>query len=480
MLKRLLFTVIVLALALTPAINQAGISQAATKPHAFCAGQTTFTCQTLGTYNGQNVDFPTGTNGCTGPLVGVFGSSALKSYVLAAAADYCTAAAANHGGDKTQTPDVEYYVDPNSAGQTLSADSCPGVDYAADNSGVSNAIGVSDVFAPACAGSLARSASTIVDTNVGVNAVVAITQCPGATQPQGGAVHPLGSPVVCGGQAPQSASGCTVSGAEFSAPNNMSVSSANLLWSGNASDYSIVGGCSSSTGSGTTAPQLQQRSVGSGTRITWCDNIFGPGNDGSCANSTGAGTAGSTGTMVKDVCGNASNGAAALDPLGSIGYISRSAAVADPNKTSEALQNCGIVSLNGVSAYNQDCNPADSLGSPATYASFTGSNSGFNPESGAKICNGDLTVATNQYPAWGYEHFDLNKTAKTGGQDAAAIDFIDFITATNNSGDTVNYATTKGDEPQFLAQGFMRLCQMTVTRSADGGAPHPSASGATC
>jgi hypothetical protein len=48
------------------------------------------------------VTFPTGTNGCTGPLVPVYGSSTMKAFILQAA-DYCGTFAS-----PSTAPNVEY------------------------------------------------------------------------------------------------------------------------------------------------------------------------------------------------------------------------------------------------------------------------------------------------------------------------------------------------------------------------------------
>jgi hypothetical protein len=43
----------------------------------------------------DGISFPGDTNGCFGPLVGVFGSSSLKDFILATAQDYCAYQLAN-------------------------------------------------------------------------------------------------------------------------------------------------------------------------------------------------------------------------------------------------------------------------------------------------------------------------------------------------------------------------------------------------
>jgi len=403
---------------------------------------------TLGAFNGTPVTYNTNTNGCNGTLIGVFGSSAVKSFVLQAAIDYCNQYKAAHGGSGVGGPDVEYAVSP-------AGDSCPGVDYAADNSDA-NEIGASDVFAPACTGTLARPSSKINDTNLGPNIVDAIAQCPGANDVQGGSVHPLSPDVQCQGSS-ATLSTCPADGSpvnlQFPAPDNLAQLAGRLLWSGAIGDYSQVGGCLGDT------PVLQERVVGSGTRATYCLNIFGPGND-QCQNNSPAGPADTTGTMVKDVCGNSTTGAGPVDPAGTIGYVARTAVVKNPNQpagvTNAPLAGCGLIQFNGRDGYNRNCDPGQvTLGNPQPYT-------GINSQSGKTTCKGDLQVVDGEYAVWGYEHFDVNAAA--GSNNAAAKAFITFALS---------------DDITFQSLGFMRNCQMQVARGVDGG-PYTASNGATC
>lgn len=402
------------------------------------------TTTTLGNFNGTPVTYNTNTNGCDGTLIGVFGSSAVKSFVLQAAIDYCNQYKAAHGGNGSGGPDVEYAISP-------AGDSCPGVDYAADNSDA-NEIGASDVFAPACTGALARAASKINDTNLGPNIVDAIAQCPGANDVQGGSVHPLSPDVQCQGSAATAGTCASIPTLQFPAPDNLSQLGGRLLWSSAAGDWSQVGGCLGFT------PFLQERVTGSGTRATYCLNIFGPGVD-LCANTATAPAADTTGTMVKDVCGNSTTGAGPVDGFGTIGYVARTAVVKNPNQpagvTNAPLAGCGLVQLGGKDGYNRNCDPGQvTMGNPQPYT-------GVNAQSGATTCKGDLQVVDGEYAVWGYEHFDVNQVS---GNNAAAKAFITFAL---------------GDDITFQSLGFMRNCQMQVSRGIDGG-PYVATAGASC
>jgi len=414
--KGILAALAAAALAVAPVLSGSGV-------HA--AGSTVI----------HGITFATGTNNCTGPIVPVYGSSALKSFILKAAADYCNNTSAN-----PTHIDVEY---------ASGGDSCPGVDWAADYND-NNELGVSDVYAPGCAGSFARSSAKIVDSQVSVNAVESIAQCPGASTPQGGSPNAPASATQCAGNGSGAAGSDT-----FPAPNNESVQAAQLLWNGTDSDYGQIGGTSGA------APTLQQRSPGSGTRATWCFNLYGPGLDGSCANSSAAGTAATTGVELGDVCGNpyaAGGPAAPADPNGTIGYSSRGGVTVDPRQPSGGLlpvAGCGIVQLNGQDGYNRNCNPAGTTAS-SPY-------SGINSESGAPTCNGDLQVATGSYPTWGYEHLDYNSSGATSAASA-------FVTYVNTN------ATAQTD---FRTYGFMQNCQMLQTRATDAG-PYSASPGASC
>jgi len=397
---------------------------------------------TLGRFNGTPVTYNPGqdSGGCTGIPVVVFGSTALKTFIQQASQDYC-----NTFADKSTAPDVEYAVSP-------AGDSCPGVVYAADNTDA-NEIGASDVFPAACTGALARAASKILDTNLGVNVVNAITQCPGANDVQGGSVHPLNNDIQCQGSAATAGACGAIPSLQFPAPDNLSQLGGRLLWTSAAGDWSQVGGCLGNT------PFLQERVTGSGTRATYCLSIFGPGVD-LCANTATAPAADTTGTMVKDVCGNSTTGVGPVDSLGTIGYVSRAAVVVNPNQpagvTNAPLAGCGLVQLGGKDGYNRTCDPGQvTLGNPQPYT-------GVNPQSNRTTCRGDLQVADGEYQVWGYVHLDLNPTSN-GNTEARA--FLVFVQAV--------------DAVLFEQDGFMLPCHMQISRGIDGG-PYVSNPGATC
>jgi len=378
---------------------------------------------------------PQSVSGCGGPLVSVYGASALKSVMVQAAQDFCNAQIAD-GASAGAAYDVEY-----SDGGTA----CVGVDFAADHPGADD-VGASTVFAPACTGGAARPSSSIVDTAIGVNVVESIAQCPGANDLQGSSPHPTSVDVPCAGN------GSGQNNQTFTAPNNESVQTAQLLWSSALGDYAQAGGTANNP------PTVQQRIPGSGDRATWCQNLYGPGNDQCVGNATNTTT---TGDELTVVCGNpyASGGPAApTDGANAIGYASRAALVLDPRQPPggvNALAGCGIVALNGASGYNRTCDPVD----PST---FTPDTSAANPESGEITCKGDLDVATGAYPAWGYVHLDVNASSSSN---AGARAFVSYV---------------QTDETALLQQdGFMALCQMTVLRSQDAG-PYVATTGATC
>jgi hypothetical protein len=381
--------------------------------------------------------FPRGSYGCTGPLVGVYGASALKDVMTQAAQDYCNAQLSD-GTPGNQAYDVEYSAS-NDVGT-----SCTGVDYAADNPGA-NDVGVSTVFAPACTGGAARPSSSIQDNVVSVNVVDSIAQCPGANDLQGGSPRAPAPDVQCKGN------GSGQNNQTFTAPNNESVQTAQLLWSSALGDYAQAGGTAGNP------PTVQQRIPGSGDRVTWCQNLYGPGNDQCIGNATNAST---TGSELTDVCGNPYTSPTTSPTAGAnaIGYASRAALMLDPRQPlggTYPLAGCGIVQLNGASGYNRTCDPVD----PST---FTPDNSAANSESGEITCNGDLDVAGGQYPIWGYVHLDANASSSSN---AGARAFVGYV---------------QNDETALLQQdGFVALCQMQFQRSSDAG-PYAATPGATC
>jgi len=381
------------------------------------------------------ISFPTGTNSCTGPLVAVYGASALQGYIRAMALDYCNSFPPSQ---QAGAPDVEY-----AAGGTA----CTGMDWAADHNDGYNEIGVSTLFVPACTGGSYRPSSSIVDTIVAVNVVESIAQCPGANNLQGSSPHPTSVDVPCKGN------GSGTGDATFTAPNNESVQTAQLLWSSALGDYAQAGGTAGNP------PTVQQRIPGSGDRATWCQNLYGPGNDQCVGNATNTNT---TGTELTAVCGNPYTNPTTSPTAGAnaIGYASRAALVLDPRQPPggvNALAGCGIVQLSGANGYNATCDPSN----PQTQNS---SNAGTNPESNYTTCNGDLQVAEGNYPAWGYVHLDLNAAEVSAGTNAAAQGLLNFI------------ATDADDVRDF---GGMETCQMEFSRSMDGG-PYQATTGATC
>ncbi len=366
-------------------------------------------------------------SGCNGTVIGVYGSSALKGYIQQAAKDFCanTAANPNHY-------DVEY---------AAGGDSCPG-DVFASTDGTDPIVGVSDVFAPSCAADqqAAVDATTINDALLSVNVVDEVATCPGAQQPNGGAVNPAG-PTVCGAFSTDPGA----SGATSCSPAALSLAQAQLLYNQQIGNERSVGGCVHSNA-------VQNRVTGSGTRITFCFNVFGPGTD-NCQNEGSAqALAPTTGTEVNDVCGPT-----AADGNYAQGYVTRSAIVGDPRSTSSpktALQGCGVVTVGGFSGYNGTCNPTN----PAT-------NNSPSPVDGVNNCNGDNDVAAGRYQIWGYEHLVTNVAGN-----AAAASFVAFLTTSAN-GSTEDVTLTR-------AQGFMQQCQMGFKRTDDAG-PY-STQTATC
>ncbi len=383
------------------------------------------------TYNGvtftgaQSGGTSGGNSGCSGPIIGVYGSSALKSYIQQSAIDFCnnTAANPNHY-------DVEY---------AAGGDSCPGDLFAATDTNNDPIVGVSDVFASSCANDNQPpvDATVINDALLSVNIVDEIATCPGAQQPNGGAVNPAG-PTQCGAFSTDPGA----SGATSCSPASLSLAQAQLLYSQVIGNERQVGGCNHSNA-------VQNRVQGSGTRITFCFNVFGAGND-LCANEGSAqALAPTTGVMVNDVCGPT-----AADGNYAQGYVTRSAIVGDPRSTSSpktALQGCGVVTVGGFSGYNGTCNPTN----PAT-------NNSPSPVDGVNNCNGDNDVAAGRYQIWGYEHLVTNTS-----NNAAAASFVNFLTTTPSE-----------DTALTRAQGFMQLCQMGFKRTVDAGPYSPQT--ATC
>jgi len=322
-------------------------------------------------------------------------------------------------------PDVEY---------TAGGASCPGAYYASSSSDA-NEIGVSTVFPPSCAADnqTPLDPSTLADTVLGVNVVEEIATCPGAQQPNGGAVNPAGA-TQCGPFATDPGA----SGATSCSPAGISFAQAQLLYTQQIGNERGIGGCTHSNA-------VQNRVQGSGDRITFCFNVYGTGND-TCANEGSAlALAPTTGTEVNDVCGPT-----AADGNYAQGYVSRAVVVADPRNTftpKTALQGCGVVTVGGYSGYNGSCDPSNPTADP---------NHGYgtNPGSGVPTCNGDLAVALGQYQIWGYLHLDLNAAATQANTNPAAQGFLNFL------------ESAPDDVQDF---GFLQPCQMDVSRSVDAG-----------
>jgi len=302
-----------------------------------------------------------------------------------------------------------------------------------------NEIGVSTIFPPSCANDNQPplDPSTLADTVLGVNVVEEIATCPGAQQPNGGAVNPAG-----GTQCGPFSTDPGASGSSSCSPAGISLAQAQLLYTQAIGNERAVGGCNHSMA-------VQNRVFGSGTRITFCFNVFGAGVD-NCQNEGSAQPlAPTTGTEVNDVCGpTAADGNAA----GSYaqGYVSRAVVVGDPRSTARpptALQGCGVVTVGGYSGYNGTCDPTNPTADP---------NHGYgtNPGSGVATCNGDLAVALGQYQIWGYLHVDLNAAATQANTNAAAQGFLTFL---------------QSDPDDVQEFGFLQPCQMDVSRGYDGG-----------
>jgi len=366
------------------------------------------------------VTFPTGTNGCTGPLVGVYGSSAAKAFILQAARDYCATFAT-----PSSAPDVEY---------ADGGASCPGLSYASSASDA-NEVGVSTVFPNSCGldGVPALDPSMLVDTVLGVNVVEEIATCPGAQQPNGGAVNPAG-PTQCGAFSTDPGA----SGAVSCSPAGISLAQAQLLYTQAIGNERGVGGCNHSNA-------VQNRIAGSGTRITFCFNVFGAGSD-NCANEgSSLALAPTTGTEVNDVC--APSPGAGYDAQG---YVSRADVVADPRSGSAktALQGCGVVTVGGFSGYNGTCDPDTSVSQ----------------------CPGDADVASGRYQIWGYLHLVTNANT---ANNAAARGFVNFVTPANLGGQDQ-------EEALLVQSGFVPTCEMQFARSVDAGPYVATTGSASC
>ncbi len=276
--------------------------------------------------------------------------------------------------------------------------------------------------------------TAINDALLSVNIVDEIATCPGAQQPNGGAVRPAG-PTQCGPFSTDPGASNPTS----CSPAGISLAQAVPLYSQQIGNERLVGGCTHSNA-------VQNRIPGSGTRITFCFNVFGAGND-FCGNEGSAQAPAPTTTVeVQDVCGPY-----AADGNYAQGYVSRSAIVGylpGFGNPKAALRGCGVVTVGGYSGYNGACDPT----APTT-------NNGPSAVDGVNNCNGDNDVAAGRYTVWGYEHCVTNANGPS-----AAQDFCTFLAS----------------QESFLLQrqGFPLLCQMGFVRTLDAG-PY-SATTATC
>ncbi len=323
---------------------------------------------------------------------------------------------------------------------TAGGTSCLGAYYASYFSDA-NLVGVSTVFPSSCGADnqLGLDPTTLADTALGVNVVEEIATCPGAQQPNGGAVNPAGA-TQCGPFSTDPGA----SGASSCSPAGISFQQAQLLYAQQIGNERGIGGCNHSNA-------VQGRVQGSGDRITFCFNVFGAGSD-YCANEGSAGALAPTaGVEVNDVCGPT-----AADGNDAQGYVSRALVVADPRSSSSpptTLQGCGVVTVGGYNGYNGSCNPVN----PTT-------NNAPSPADGVNNCNGDNDVAAGRYQIWGYLHLDLNQAAVSSGANAAAQQFVNYVQSSDSN--AVEQA------------GFLRPCQMGFSRSVDAG-PYATTT-ATC
>jgi hypothetical protein len=413
---------------------------------------------------------------CTGPTVTVYGSSALSSYISATAADFC-----NYEVSNTLT---QYQVQYVSGG-----DSCPGDTFASTSTTSQNNLGVSDVFSGSCPAPV--NSALISDNIVTVNTVLAVTNCPGAAAPQGGhpGIYGTGANAVtaansCQGQnsgAPTTCPGSLTGTKTFYAPNSLSDGTANLYWNNQVTTLNQIGGCNATPANF----RIQNRKTDSGTRITYCFNVFGGSdscvetatcvdgsNQGGCTNGTtpdpscGAtvsaanatcpsGLAATTGIELDAVCGsrsNTNNGGNAYDPEGTIGYSSR-AGLWTSSGVENPYPNCGIVNYNSVSPWNAQCDPYG-LDQGASETGTVKNNDG------VTICAGDSQVASDAYPIWGYEHF----VTRAGSTAAGVAAYLAYISGTASPAPSFN--------PDFYndQQGFIRECRENFSRATDGGA----------
>jgi hypothetical protein len=243
------------------------------------------------TVNG--ITFSTNTNGCLGPLVGIYGETSLRNYILATAEDYCNFQLAD-GVDPYGAIDVEW-ADGGSG--------CGGVRWVADlNSanvgGETNFLGASGASSSSCKiEGVPVNASNLKDYPIAVIPVEAIAQCPNAAVVQHGSWNGGSRPCLGGAQS-QGANACAFANRTFPAPDSYSCQQGELLWTGRSTDLGPFGGCARIT------PGNLNRSRGASDRVTYCFNLTGAFLD-ICrsANVNAATDAPTASDMVADVCG---------------------------------------------------------------------------------------------------------------------------------------------------------------------------------
>lgn len=435
MYKRVLVSLAAFALAVVPALTSGPtIHAAAGDLVTFGTGASALTFTRGLTSGGGTVTNEV--NGCDGPMVAVYGSSALANYVKSTSVTYCQDVAHN-----ATHIDVEYLG---------GGDSCPGEIFAGTYAAATDGdpLGGSDVYGGPCV-SLGANPNAFNDNIVSVNLVQLIMNCPGANTPGGGVTA---AEIIVANQVPCQGSGSGAAGSKtYAAPNNLGLDTMKIQLKGTIPNWSKLGGAN--------VPDAQaQRATGSGTRITMCYNIFA-GLDSSCGDDSTVGATSTTGAMENAVCG--AYGASSIgDAAGTLGYSSRSGTLATGqggntnNFTTLALvpvENCGIVALNGTTGWNNQCDATNPT---------TGTGAETNNVDSTLQCPGDFDVLNGNYPAWGFEHFDTN-IAETGSDPATA--YLNWIPGHN------------GEMKQL---GFMLNCQMNVTRGYDAGPV--SLSGASC
>jgi hypothetical protein len=343
------------------------------------------------------------------------------------------------------------------------------------------------VFFDSCPAAIQISdPTTINDVVAGVNAVMAITHCNGAAEPQGG--HPFDTAAVqCAGQQSLPCNTAASPPANtFDMANSLNTQNASEAYNGTFSNMAAFNGCAAYS-----SWKIQNRNSGFGTRITFCFNInagsdCSGSNEAPCLANTANGTpagcvdtlggdnsasdcgnpvttfcpggvAPTTGVMLHAVCTWSGNNGAAnapLDPQGTIGYASRST-WNNPSAASQ-LTNCGLIGFNNATSWNGQCDPYALQISNAGGAAYTppAGTATVDSQDGKLQCDGDMAVIKGDYPIWGFIHLVLNAQALQSGNDAEAEDYITFLTSEEEDMTLPDY-------------GFLRQCQLQYTRSDD-------------